>query len=117
MELAKLQDTFFWPKVKPDMVPNEEPIFFGPHIPPVFDYLIPKDAKLIVEIGSWLGTSIKYFAQICPQAELVAIDTWKGSVEHRNGEINDSSNILPTLYEQFLVNTWDFKRPFNSHKN
>ena len=62
------------------------------------------DGKL-VEVGCWKGRSTAF---LCVEAynkskriRVYAVDTWKGSHEHRN----DPSVQGGTLYEQFLQNT------------
>ena len=37
--------------------------------------------KLIVEVGSWKGASAVHMAALAPDAEILCIDTWLGSVE------------------------------------
>jgi hypothetical protein len=61
--------------------------------------------ELIVELGSWLGQSARWFLKHCPNATVVAVDTWLGSCEH----ILKRQAILPTLYETFLVNNWEWQ--------
>lgn len=109
MGLAELQGTFSWPENKPNVPPNEEPIFFDGYAAAVLERLAPKDAKVVVEIGSWLGTSIKFFSETCPQATLISIDTWEGSPEHQTGATHDSSHLLSKLFDTFRVNTWHLK--------
>jgi predicted O-methyltransferase YrrM len=109
MGFSELKDTFSWPKEKPNVVPNEEPKWFGPHVTSVFDYLIPRDSKIVLEIGSWLGTSIKFFGQHCPKAELIAVDIWEGLANHNADGTVTATYELEKLYDTFLVNTWELK--------
>ena len=54
----------------------------------------------VIELGSWLGRSTRFFAQ---RAKLViAVDHWRGSNEHRGRK--EFRHILPRLYQQFLFN-------------
>lgn len=70
-----------------------------------------KDAKLIVEIGSWKGASAIQLCHAAPQAEVVCIDTWLGAIEMW-GDHSDATrygslalkNGYPQLYYQFLSN-------------
>ena len=76
--------------------------------------------KLIVEVGSYLGGSSRIMARICKEegydVEIVCIDTWLGSFEHRIPKIQEaqaeynkaSLNYVhgrPDLYDTFLSNT------------
>jgi predicted O-methyltransferase YrrM len=68
---------------------------------------IPKSARLVVEVGSWLGRSTRFLADLIPQAHIVAIDHWQGSPEHlRDPEL---AAFLPRLYETFLAESWDYR--------
>lgn len=70
-----------------------------------------KDARLVVEIGTWKGASALTLAECCPAAEIVCIDTWQGSAEmwqnHADSERYGALRLkhgYPTLYWQFLAN-------------
>lgn len=66
--------------------------------------------KIVIEVGSWVGTSAIIMAKILKElkldAEIICIDTWLGSVEHWSGEICTMSqrNGRPIFYETFLSN-------------
>lgn len=65
--------------------------------------------SLIVEVGTWMGGSARNMAnQIknVPNAEVVCIDTFLGSVEHwtRESYLMTNKNGRPNIYEQFLSN-------------
>ena len=70
------------------------------------------NGSTIVEIGSWKGKSIAYFvveaANRGKHISVYAVDTWKGSEEHR--ECNEIKT--DTLYELFLTNTAPIKDMF-----
>jgi predicted O-methyltransferase YrrM len=62
------------------------------------------DVKIVIEVGSWLGSSTRHIASLLPLDGLVyAIDHWKGSVEHQPGG-SAWHSALPYLYQQFLSN-------------
>lgn len=70
-----------------------------------------KEAKLIVEIGSWKGNSAIQLCKAAPQAEVICIDTWLGAIEmwgdHADATRYGSlalKNGYPQLYYQFLSN-------------
>jgi hypothetical protein len=62
-------------------------------------------ARVIVELGAWLGLSTRFLAATAPRATIVSIDHWHGSPEHHQDPA--LQHLLPTLYESFLVNCWD----------
>lgn len=58
-----------------------------------------KPAKIVIEVGSWLGSSTRYIANQLPSDGLVyAVDTWLGSIE------NADDPRLPYLFQLFLSN-------------
>jgi len=62
-----------------------------------------KGAKVIIEIGAWMGLSTAWFVD--QGMKVVSVDHWKGSPEHQKGAGRfDSHRVLPTLYEQFISN-------------
>lgn len=63
--------------------------------------------ETILEIGSWVGRSAKFLAMLCPEARIICVDTWEGSPEHQTRD--QWRQMLPTLYETFLVNTWHLR--------
>lgn len=63
----------------------------------------------VIELGSWLGKSTRFIAENAPNAKIYAIDHWKGSPEHHEPHRVDVKDKLPTLYETFLVNCWEYK--------
>jgi predicted O-methyltransferase YrrM len=62
---------------------------------------------LIVELGSFVGLSTRFLADLAPAATIVAIDHWRGSEEHFTDP--KSIPVLPILYETFLANCWDYR--------
>jgi len=60
-----------------------------------------QNAKVVVELGSWLGKSTIWIARMLPKdGRVYAVDTWLGSQE----QVHQEDPRLPTLYEQFLSN-------------
>ncbi len=87
----------------------------GTSLHPVFRELITnRKPRLIIEAGSWKGDSAIQFASLIRElqfdAAVLCIDTWLGSVEHRDGTVKgwDIRPYLkhgyPQLYFQFLAN-------------
>ena len=61
-----------------------------------------RQPKVVIELGSWLGSSARHIAQLLPEEGIVyAVDHWLGSVEHHTPKFLD---YLPSLYDQFLSN-------------
>ena len=83
---------------------------------PIFEDTIKQiRPELIVEVGTWKGTSAINMAEICRKlgidASIVCVDTWLGSVEHwenrddPNGFLSlKLKNGFPQLYYTFLSN-------------
>lgn len=77
----------------------------------IFNQLLGPDARLVVEVGTWLGASALHLCNAASNAEVVCIDTWLGALEMR-GEKRDPDRYLrlkcvngyPTLYWEFLSN-------------
>lgn len=70
-----------------------------------------KDAKVVVEIGSWLGRSAIALSEACPNAEIICIDTWLGAAEmwtnHEDTERYQQLGLIngyPSIYYRFLAN-------------
>lgn len=60
-------------------------------------------AKIVIELGSWLGKSTRHIATVLPSdGKIYAVDHWRGSVEHQNDKRYNP--YLPNLYDQFLSN-------------
>jgi len=93
-----------WPPRQPDL----EPADFGWFEPCAIELLsefVTPDTKCIVELGSWLGKSTRWFLDTAPSAQVIAIDHWKGSVEHRRF----GGGFLDLLWPRFLYNCWDYR--------
>lgn len=84
---------------------------------PLFDFIIRgRQPKIIIEVGTWFGSSALHMAKICKEAnveaEIICVDTFLCSAEHwvktNVDPGNDYSiqykNGRPCLYEQFLSN-------------
>lgn len=58
-----------------------------------------RKVNTVIEVGSWLGQSTRYIADLLPSGgKVYAIDHWKGSIEHL------AWPGLNRLYGQFLSN-------------
>lgn len=80
--------------------------------PEIFDVVIDQlRPQLIIEVGSWKGTSAHRMINRAMQytdASIICVDTWLGSSEHWvNPNWRSMLNIRngrPTLHEQFMAN-------------
>lgn len=81
----------------------------------VFSALIKPETRIIVEIGSWYGSSTKWLAEHAPQCTIFAIDTWDDDLIRNDNHYNNGTNdILVTLnkhplYPTFLANLQSYK--------
>ena len=80
---------------------------------PVFEILIIDNRpKIIIEVGTWNGSSAITMAKHAQEHELettiICIDTWLGSPEHRiDADYRESLHLkhgFPRIYYQFLAN-------------
>jgi len=99
-----LKSLYPWPDEKPNL-PEQRERWFNPRKQILLREAIPRDAKLVIELGSWLGDSTRWFCDWCPDATVVAVDTWFGSVEH----LLKRKELLRVLYDTFLVNCWEYR--------
>lgn len=72
----------------------------------LLDEVLNDQTKVVIELGSWLGLSSRFIARKAPNATVFCVDHWKGSQEHKHVK---HSFKLPTLWETYCVNCWDFK--------
>lgn len=94
-----------WPDEIPDFKSYDHG-WFDENRAETLDQFLNENTKLVFELGSWLGKSTRHILKKAPNAVVVSIDHWEGSEEHLNGPYSD---LLPTLYERFLVNCWEFR--------
>ena len=95
-----------WPERKPEVPSNWHGWFSEPN-QTMLRGLLSESTRVIVELGAWCGVSTKFLLDQAPNATVISIDHWLGSKEHQKEEF---SQILPNLYETFLVNLWDDRK-------
>jgi hypothetical protein len=106
VNISEVKDRYPWPNEKPD-IPFDGQGWFCNETVKAFEKILNEDTKLVIELGSWLGLSSRTILHMAPNATLICIDTWEGSPEHHlMPEVRDK---LPTLYETFLSNCWEFR--------
>lgn len=109
--LADLRVRYPWPERPPDVAPDAGPEWFVDdqvtgHTA-VLQRLLGPETRVLLELGSFAGRSTRCLLRICPQAQVVAIDTWLGSREHWADPALHP--LLSRLYETFLVNLWEYR--------
>jgi len=105
-KLKALALKYSWPATRPD-IPFDDHGWFGWCHMAMLDIAIPEDSKLIVEMGSWLGKSTRFILKQASQADVVAIDHWKGGSSI--GIDQETEPRMRRLYETFLANCWAYR--------
>jgi hypothetical protein len=107
--MQRLIEKFPWPAERPDCGAIPEAVRGwledGPR--QMLAGELSPETHLVIEIGSWLGMSARYIADLAPNALVIAIDHWKGSPEHQQKP--EWRAMLPRLYEAFLAECWDYR--------
>jgi predicted O-methyltransferase YrrM len=62
----------------------------------------------LLEIGSWEGRSALFFLNYLPQATIVCVDTFAGSIEHRSWPIAQQISQLGGIESRFDANVAPF---------
>lgn len=101
-EATNVRGLFHWPSQPPDVPDYMHGWWFGCERFPQF---CGEQTKVIVELGSWLGKSARWFCNHCPNATVVCIDHWEGSPEFQ-GRFDW---IVGKSYETFLRNMWKYR--------
>jgi Methyltransferase domain len=106
--ISRLRDAFPWPAAKPQVKEAAEfPGWFGAGTDTILARMLPQHARVVVELGAWLGMSTRHIAKLAPEATVISVDHWEGSPEHRAGA--QFQGMLPTLYDSFLAECWDYR--------
>lgn len=107
VEIERFAKQYAWPDERPVVPVPPERNWLHEGTRRALSETVPRDATLIVEVGSWLGRSTRFLCDLAPNARVVAIDHWKGNPEnHRDPELVP---LLPHLYETFLSESWGYR--------
>lgn len=102
--LQNLKNNFPWPAEKYDLLPN----YSGWCCEDTKTFLekISKNAKIIIELGSYLGKSTRHFLEKNKNCIVICVDNWKSkpSAKHM---LEKNHEFL--LYELFVSTNWDYK--------
>lgn len=107
--LQELKTKFSWPAERPNVpLKMDKGWFCGENMAMIRDAVTKLNPVIVVEMGSWLGLSTRYICDLtASDCTVIAIDHWEGSSEHK--VVPEWAEELPTLYETFLANCWDFR--------
>ena len=110
--MKDLNKLFTWPTEKPNVPIDDHGWFTNQST--LAKFLNP-NIKVVVELGSWLGSSTRFILDYAPNATVIAIDHWSDNIkDYGNGGSTDASSDdgiekIGTLWETFLVNCWNYK--------
>jgi len=102
--VVRLRAAHPYPEQKPAVAPHDHGWLAEDTASALARHLSAK-TRLVVELGAWLGRSARFITQCAPNATVIAVDHWQGSKEQQ--EHPEWKQMLPTLYETFLVNCWE----------
>ena len=105
--LANFAAEYPWPAEKPNVPPFPQRDGTPEGTREILSRSVSPSTRLIVEVGSWVGRSTRFLANLAPQAKVIAIDHWQGSPEHK--EDPELAQLLPRLYETFLAECWGYR--------
>jgi glycosyltransferase involved in cell wall biosynthesis len=92
-----------WPEARPDR-PFDGQGWLNDGVAPMLARYVGDRARLVVELGSWLGLSTRWLLDRAPRAVVVAVDHWRGSPE-----LAAFADKVPHLFDTFLANNWDYR--------
>lgn len=105
--LANFAMRYAWPCERPEVGAFPQRDWLFPGTQELLKRSVSPATRLVVEVGSWLGRSTRFLANLAPGATVIAIDHWQGSPEHK--EDPELSPLLPRLYETFLAECWGYR--------
>lgn len=112
--IVKLRKHFSWPQNKPDFNEVEWQLDGGgKHL--VCNQITVDKPFLIIEIGSFLGSSIKIWLNKSPNVYVISIDPWEDgwpedyAKEHGRDNVGLQFSRKDGLYMTFLSSLWEYK--------
>jgi len=105
-KLDELTRSYPWPREKPAVAPNDHGFFNRADRKSLQKHLT-TGTRLVVELGSWLGASMRWMLDSAPNSMGISVDHWRGSDEHQDED--KWRDVLPVLYETFVVNCWNYR--------
>jgi hypothetical protein len=113
-DIQVLSTKYAWPQEQPDFDPAEWVLDGGGKML-VVNKICKDRPFLIIEIGSFLGSSIKKWLAISPNVYVIAIDPWEGewwadyARTHGRNELIDQFSRENGPYLTFLSSLWEYK--------
>ena len=108
--LQSLRDRYPWPSEKPAVPPNMNGWFQTPN-QKMLSQLCSDQPQVVVELGSWLGLSARFFLDIAPKAmerPRFGTFTLRFGQEGRHGNM---AHLLPTLENMTQSYPWPLEKP------
>ncbi len=99
--LKNLHATHPWPSARPPQT-LELDGWLAEDNKELFRTILGDDTQLVVELGSWVGLSARFFCELAPNATVACVDTWEGNVEHKI----EYSEEIPYIESAFLHHLW-----------
>lgn len=106
-EVDTLRKKYPWPTTRPVVPVPPDRNWLFPTTREMLTKTVPRDAKIILELGSFMGRSTRFLLEHAPQATVVAVDHWHGSGDMQNDA--EVVAMLPRLYETFLSECWPWR--------
>lgn len=106
----RLRNLCPWPETKPD-VPLSGHGWLTDGTKELLAPLLPH-ARLIVELGSWVGLSARWMLDHASDADLIAVDHWNGFASADVPSISEDAEaqrLMPILFETFVANCWEYR--------
>lgn len=113
-DLQKIKNNFQWPESRPDFNPVSWILDGGGrHI--ILEKINKNDNFLIIEIGSFLGSSSKLWSDYSENVYVIAIDPWEDgwpeqyAKKHGRYEVAKQFSRKNGLYMTFLSSLWEYR--------
>jgi hypothetical protein len=106
-DLDLLRDKYQWPNVPPDFSPAEW-VLDGGGKNLITDRISKNEDFLIIEVGVFLGSSVKKWLAVSPRVNVIAIDPWEGdwwaeyALKHGRRELVEQFRRKDGPYMTFL---------------
>lgn len=111
--LIRLQEQFPWPSERPSVAPVDWALDGGGR-ELITDAIRKYDLRLILEVGVFLGGSVKTWLEASPDVVVLAVDPWQppwGHVARHFGrpEVAEQLDRDNGPYETFLASLWEYR--------
>ena len=106
-KIEKLRGLWPWPNINPNL-PKRWSGWCAPDTHKML-MMCPRNAKLVVECGSWAGLSAQVLLERAPQSTLVCIDHWcekPEQVAKLTNVLPEVHELMPVIYNLFISNHW-----------